>query len=130
MNRAILVLLAGCLCAPAFAAETRQERGNRVIHEALQALGGDAFLHMQDRVEFGRAYSFYREQLTGLSVAKIYTRYVTPAPGQLAMRERDSFGKVDARSQELKESNAVLFNEEGAFEITYRGVRPLEDKRF
>lgn len=130
MNWAIFVLLTGCILGPVSAAETRQDRGNRVIHEALKALGGDAFLHMQDRIEFGRAYSFYREQLTGLSVAKIYTRYLPPALGQLALRERDSFGKVDARSNELKESNAMLFNEEGAYEITYRGVRPLEDKRF
>src|SRR5882762_4585630 len=101
MKWSICVLLAGCLLGPASAAETRQERAKRVIHEALKALGGDAFLHMEDRVEFGRAYSFYREQLTGLSVAKIYTRYLTPAPGQLAVRERDSFGKVDARSLEL-----------------------------
>jgi hypothetical protein len=130
MNWGIFILLAAIVSGSASAAETRQERAKRVIQEALQALGGDAFLRMQDRVEFGRAYSFYREQLTGLSVAKIYTRYLTPAPGQLGLRERDSFGKVDARSLELKESNAQLFNEEGAWEITYRGVRPLEEKRY
>lgn len=130
MNWAVFVLLAGCLSNSARGAETRQDRAKRVIDEAVQALGGDAFLHMEDRVEYGRAYSFYREQLTGLSVAKIYTRYLAPAPGQLGVRERDSFGKVDARSLELKESTAQLFTEEGAWEVTYRGVRPLEDKRF
>jgi hypothetical protein len=130
MNWAVFVLLAGCLSSTASGAETRQDRAKRVIQEALQAMGGDAFLHVVDRVEFGRAYSFYREELTGLSVAKIYTRYLAPAPGQLAVRQRQSFGKVDARSLELKESTALLFNEEGAWEITYRGVRPLADQRF
>ncbi|MBZ5617971.1 MAG: hypothetical protein LAQ69_04440 [Acidobacteriia bacterium] len=130
MNWGVFVLLAACLSGSAAGAETRQERGKRVIDEAVEALGGDAFRHMEDRVEFGRAYSFYREQLTGLSQAKIYTRYVTAAPGQLGVRERDSFGKVDARSLELKESSAVLFTEEGAWEITFRGVRPLDDERY
>jgi len=130
MKWAVIVLLAGCAAGTLSAAETRQDRAQRVIKEAVQALGGDAFLHMEDRVEFGRAYSFYREQLNGLSVAKIYTRYVKAEPGHLGVRERDSFGKVDARSAELKESSATLFNEEGAWEITYRGARPLDDQRY
>ena len=103
------------------AAETARERGKRVIGEALQALGGKAYLAMEDRVEAGRAYSFFREELQGLSVAKIYTRYLTPVPGQPSVRERETFGK-DA-------SSGVLFNETGAWEITFRGARPLEDKR-
>ncbi len=37
---------------------------------------------MEDRVENGRAYSFYNDRLSGLSIAKIYTRYVTVAEGQ------------------------------------------------
>jgi hypothetical protein len=117
-----------CLLALAMgltAAESPAERGKRVVYEALQALGGDAFLHMEDRLESGRAYSFYRSQLSGLSVARIYTRYPgaleDPKPGQVRLRERQSFGK--------KEENAVLFTEEGAWEITYRGARPLPDDR-
>lgn len=130
MKPTAIALLAGGLAFLASAAETRQDRAKRVVNEAIQALGGDAFLHMQDRVEYGRAYSFYRSELTGLSLAKIYTRYLSPAPGQLGQRERDSFGKVDARSKELSESNAQLFTEEGAWEITFRGVRPLDEERY
>jgi hypothetical protein len=124
------VLLAGLIVSGARGAETRQDRAKRVVNEAVQALGGDQFLHMEDRVEFGRAYSFYRSQISGLSVAKIYTRYLAPVAGQLSQRERDSFGKVDARSNDLNESNAVLFTEEGSWEITFRGVRPLDDQRY
>ncbi|MBV9505687.1 MAG: hypothetical protein JO323_11860 [Acidobacteriia bacterium] len=104
------------------AAETHEERGKRVVYEALAALGGDAFLHMEDRVETGRAYSFYNERLSGLSLAHIYTRYVVPAPGQIGLRERQAFGK--------DQSNSVLFTENGAWEITFRGARPLEDRRY
>jgi hypothetical protein len=55
------------LAALASAADTSAERGKHVIDQAVAALGGDRFLNMQDRVESGRAYSFYREQLSGLS---------------------------------------------------------------
>lgn len=117
-------ILAVCGIAAAVAhAETAQERGKRIVYEALQALGGDVFLHMQDRVEAGRAYSFYREQLNGLSIATIYTRYLAPVAGKAEVREREAFGK------EQKEG-AVLLTENGAWEITWRGARPLEDQRF
>jgi hypothetical protein len=106
----------------AAAAETAAERGRRVVYEALQALGGDAFLHMNDRVESGRAYSFYREQINGLSVARIYTRYLAPVPGQVAVRERQNFG--------AKEDSGVLLTETDGWEITFRGARPLEDDRY
>jgi hypothetical protein len=109
---------ASALCAD----DTHEQRGKRVINEALAALGGQAFLHMDDRVESGRAYSFYREQLNGLSIATIYTRYLATVPGKVEVRERQAFGK--------DQSSSVLFTEGGAWEITFRGARPLEDKRY
>ena len=100
------------------AAESSQERGKRVINEAVAALGGNAFLTMNNRVESGRAYSFYREKLSGLSIAKIYTRYYDPAPGKLAVRERENFGK--------NEDSGVLFMDDGeGWEVTWRGARAL-----
>ena len=102
-------------------AETAHERGKRVVNEALQAVGGKAYLAMEDRVESGRAYSFYRQELQGLSIAKIYTRYVTPVPGKPCVRERQNFGK--------DESAGVLFNQQGAWEFNYHGARQLEPKR-
>ena len=123
MMRLAGVLLAACLAVPAGAAETAAERGKRVVYECLEALGGKAFLGMQDRVESGRAYSFYREQLNGLSIARIYTRYLAaPLPGELSLRERESFGK--------SEDSAVLFTEKGAWQVTWRGAQPLTDERY
>jgi hypothetical protein len=109
------------LIAALASAESNQERGKRVIDQALSALGGDKFLAMQDRVEFGRAYSFYREALSGLSFAKIYTRYLIrpepPVPAFLGVREREAFGK--------KQDSSVLFNEKEGFEITFRGAHAI-----
>jgi len=107
------------LCAGAASGQTRQEKGRKVVDEALEALGGERYRSMQDRVEAGRAYSFYRERLSGLSLAKIYTRYLTPTPGMLSVRERQAFGK--------DEYSAVLFTERDAWEVTFRGARPLPD---
>jgi len=121
--KTIAILIAGCaLAAYASAAETAQQRGKRVVYEALQALGGDAYLHMEDRVESGRAYSFYLERLQGLSLVKIYTRYLAPVPGKLSQRERQAFFK--------DESAAVLFTENGAWDVTFHGAQALEDKRY
>jgi hypothetical protein len=125
MKWMVFVLAAVCAWRPAAAAETAQQRGERVVKEALAALGGDAFLRMQDRVESGRAYQFFRGELAGLSIAKIYTRYITPPavpePGKVYLREREAFGK--------DETDAYLFREDGAWEVTFRGAQPLADER-
>jgi len=120
-NIAIAVLLSS-LSLPA---ETSYERGKRVVNECLDALGGNRYLAMQNREESGRAFSFYREQLTGLSIAKIYTRYldnVKDPAHELAVRERENFGK--------KEDYGVLFLANEALDISFRGARPLPNDRF
>ena len=107
------------------AAETAQEKGKRLVNECLDALGGDRYLKMENREESGRAYSFYREELSGLSIAKIYTRYypgVQDTAHELAQRERENFGK--------KEDYGALFTDKEAWDVTYRGARPLPADRF
>jgi len=106
-------------------AETPEQRGKRVVDECLDALGGDRFLNVQTRVESGRAYSFYRDSLTGLSIARIYTRYdsgVTDTTHNLAQHERDNYGK--------KEDYGTLLTDKEAWDITFRGARPLPADRF
>jgi len=102
------------------------KRAKQVIDDAIAALGGDKFLNMEDRVETGRAYSFYNDRLSGLSIAKIYTRYTTVAPSEsghvLATRERQEFGK--------KGDTAAVFREEGAANINWRGAMPMPKDQF
>lgn len=117
------VLLA-VVAAGMASAQSAQEKGKRIVEAALAALGGERFLSMRDRIETGRAYSFYNEQLRGLSVAKIYTRYLTrpdpPKPDFLGLRERQAFGK--------NEDSAILFTEDGkGWQITFRGARPVAE---
>ena len=66
MNRILYVLVATATLAGAQGIEAR---GKKVIDDAITALGGQKFLSMQDRVEKGRAYSFFHDELSGLAVA-------------------------------------------------------------
>jgi hypothetical protein len=116
------LLVLSCCCT---AAESSQDRAKRVVRECVDALGGDRFLHMVDRLEDGRAYSFYHEQISGRSIAKTYTHYlsnVTDTANTLAVEVREYFGK--------KQESSVLFRQNDAFEITYRGARPITTERF
>lgn len=121
----LLAVVQAFLLAFPLHAETNLERGKRLIDECVTALGGDRFLSMQDRLEAGRAYSFYREQLNGLTLAKLYTRYlphVTETANTLAVVEREFFGK--------KEDSSVLFTQDEAWDITFRGARPIPSDQF
>jgi hypothetical protein len=116
-------LFASCLHAQTFPSDARAKKA---IDDAVEALGGPRFLTMQDRVESGRAYSFYRNNISGLSIATIYTQYTSVAPEKtgkdLGVRERDVFGKNE-------EYGYNLFRENGAWEVTYKGAREQEEDR-
>jgi len=105
-----------------FAAETSKERGRRLVEKVVAGLGGDAFRNMQTRTETGRASSFYRDHLTGYSIAHLYTKYLPPnAHAGILELQRQTFGK--------KQDDAVLYTENDAYEVTYRGAKPFaEDK--
>jgi hypothetical protein len=121
--RSIAPLVFAVLAAsPSLSAETNLEKGKRIVNEALAALGGDKFLAMKDRTESGRAYSFYRERLTGLSIAKIYTRYYDEESASLKLKERQTFGK--------KEDIITLFDGTNGYQLTYRGAKPLDKERY
>jgi hypothetical protein len=74
---------------------------------------------MSTRTEAGRAYSFYRDRLTGLSVARLYTKYLPPT--------KDALGEVQRQVLGKKQEDTILFTANGAYEVTYRGARPLAD---
>jgi hypothetical protein len=107
--------------------QTQSEiKGRKIIDDALAALGGNTFLSMADRTENGRAYSYYHDQISGLSVAKIYTRYkpVEPAKSneELGQIEREMFGR--------EQDSSVLFLDKLGWEITWRGNKEMEQERF
>lgn len=132
-SQAALMLGAGlltclvCLAAipPASPADSRQEKGKQLVMESLEALGGDAFLKVGNITQQGRAYVFYRQNLSGLSV---FTRYETYEPM-----------KPDAPPDWLPVSRRDIYTEKGDYyalykngqgwEVTFRGARPLPHDR-
>ena len=99
-----------------------QVRGKQIIDDAIAALGGDKFLRVENRIESGRAYSFFLNRLTGLSVARFYTRYLPVDPAkssaEIAQQEYQAYGK--------EEDFFTLFRDDGAWEVTYRGPTEID----
>lgn len=124
LPRFLAAALLGCAATPAWAQqESRLDRGNRVVHEALKAVGGDAFLALRDRTETGRMYSFDGGRLGGGTYATVYTQYLTPDPGKFAARVRQIFGKN-------QDEGGYLFTPGGAWSLSFRGAVPLDDAEF
>lgn len=116
-------LLVAGLAAFGARAETNQQKGKRIIDEALAALGGQAYLNMQNRVESGRIYGFYNEKLSGMTVDSLYTSYPPrpdpPPSAFFGVRVRDARMK--------KQDDVILYTDATGYEITFRGARPLAD---
>lgn len=93
-----------------------------IIAEAVAALGGDQFLQMQNYVESGRAYAFYRNELKGLALSTIYTKYLDNASSKkgLSVVQRQNFGK--------KDDYAYLYLQDQGWDVNFRGARPLSDE--
>ncbi len=117
---AVVACFAGLAGAGLHAQGLSDPRAKKAVDDAVAALGGQRFLAMHDRVEAGRAYSFYRDKISGLSIATIFTQYFNLPAGKsnhdLGVREREVFGKNE-------EFGYVLFREEGAWEVTFSVVR-------
>ena len=114
-----LALTAGLLGT----AQDTANKGKDIFDRSLAALGGDKFLNMHYRQASGRIYSFFRDELSGLDVAKIYTEYLDSAPKEgVAIRERQLLGK--------KGDYSFLFLPKEAWDITFRGARPMEDEKW
>jgi len=104
------------------AATSSEQRGREIVDRTIRALGGDGFRQMTTRTETGRAYSFYREQITGLSFATVYTKYLPQSDAPIRIVQRQAFGKK-------KEDSAVLVTGKEVWNVSYRGAKPLSDEK-
>ena len=119
---ALCLLAASALLLLAQATPPTDSKGKQIVDAALAALGGDRFLQMRTRVASGRIYSFFHDQLSGLDIATLYIEYPEqkpPAHG-LAILEREVLGK--------KQDYSYLFLADQAWDVTYRGARPIPDE--
>ena len=95
-----------------------------MIDEAVAALGGDNFLQMQDRVETGRAYSFYREELNGLSHRQDLHAL---SNSSRAARSQVSWACASARHSARRKTAPCYLSDGKGYDISFRGARPLPD---
>ncbi len=107
----IALALASSAMLPA-RAQDKAEQGPELLQQAIEALGGEAFLNLESAQMEGRVYSFRRDELTGLSTFVVYTRY----PDQ----HREEYG-------ENKETIIVYSGDQG-WEIDVHGVKPLPEE--
>jgi hypothetical protein len=110
------------MATPILRAQNKADKAKEIIDKTVRALGGDAFSNLQYRVETGRAYSFYHEQISGLSVARVYTKYLPPdSAAPIKMVQRQVLGK--------KQDESVIFTDKEIWDVTYRGAKQLPQER-
>ncbi len=105
-------------------AETRQEKGQRLVQDTFETIGGQHFLDIQTQVRAGRAYSFYNRQVRGQARITIYDRFhemqPNPSSDWLPLSRREVY-------TDKGDYYALFLNGKG-YEVTYRGVAPQDEE--
>ena len=91
----------------------------KLLAVMVEALGGQKWLSLRSTYLEGRTSSFYQGKPTG-SVSDFFSTRTPPTP-QVQGDERIEYTK--------KRDIAAIFNPNAAWEITYRGKRPLPDEQ-
>ena len=102
--------------APAAAVPIDQENARKakaVLNEAIQALGGDAYLHVRNKLSQGRGFSFYHGRPTNNGT--LFWSF-----SELPDKERVELTK--------ERDVAYIYLGDKGFEITYKGAHPMENK--
>jgi hypothetical protein len=88
-------------------------KARAILEQAIQALGGQAYLNVQDMTQEGRSYSFHHGEPNSL--------------GTLFWRFR-KFPDKDRVELTKKRDVVELYVGDKGYEVTYRGVRDLDSK--
>lgn len=89
------------------------QKAKQIIDQAIQALGGEAYLNISDMKTEGRAYSFHHGQPN--SVGTVFWRF-------------RKFPDKDRIELTKKRDVIQIYSGDKGYEITYKGVRNLEMK--
>ena len=102
--------------SPAQAIPTDQgnaQKAKQIIDQAIQALGGEAYLNITDMKTEGRAYSFHHGEPN--SMGTVFWRF-------------KKFPDKDRVELTKKRDVIQIYTGDKGYEITYKGVRDLEGK--
>jgi hypothetical protein len=90
--------------------QTNQQKARALVDQMIQALGGQAYLAVQDYYAEGRSGSFHNESLVGSGL--FYRFWKWPDKDRIELtKQRDI---------------VQLYVGDQAYEITYRGIRPID----
>jgi len=89
------------------------QKAKQIIDQAIQALGGQAYLGITDMKSEGRAYSFHHGEPNSLGI--VFWRF-------------RKFPDKDRIELTKKRDVVQIYNGDKGYEITYKGVRDLEPK--
>ena len=117
MKKLIVSLLLSCAWAQAQAPSVPQDessqKGHTLINQAIAALGGAAYLNLQDMSQQGRSYSFYHGETRGTGIL-FWLFWKAPQMERVELtKQRDVI---------------YVYNADKGYEITFRGTRPIEQK--
>ena len=88
-------------------------KARAVLNQTIQALGGQAYLNLQDITQEGRTYSFYHGRPNSLGI--VFWRFY-------------KFPDKDRIELTKKRDVIYVYNGDKGYEITYKGTRPQDAK--
>jgi hypothetical protein len=94
-------------------AQENAVKAKNLINQAIQALGGQAYLDVKDMSQQGRTYSFHRGEATNAGV--LFWRFV-----RFPDRERIEVTK--------QRDIAYVYNGDKGYEVTFKGTAMLDQK--
>jgi hypothetical protein len=94
-------------------AQENDAKAKSLIDQAIQALGGQAYLNLQDMSQQGRTYSFHRGEATNAGI--LFWRFV-----RYPDKERVELTK--------QRDVSYVYNGDHGYEITFKGTAPLDAK--
>jgi len=96
---------------PARATNENAQKARALLDQMIQALGGPAFMNLQDMSQDGRTYSFYHGDPTGAGA--VYWRF-------WKWPDKDRIELTKQRDW------VIITNGDNGYEVTYKGVAPQE----
>jgi len=96
---------------PARATNENAQKARALLDQMIQALGGPAFMNLQDMSQDGRTYSFYHGDPTGAGA--VYWRF-------WKWPDKDRIELTKQRDW------VIITNGNNGYEVTYKGVAPQE----
>jgi hypothetical protein len=93
--------------------QANAQKAKALVSQAIQALGGEAYLQVHDLTQQGRSYSFHHGESTSAGI--VFWRF---------------YKYPDKERVEVTKQRDVIYvyNHDKGYEITYKGVRAAEDK--